>query len=354
MTPKKATQKHRDATVVYPGTSPQLMLAYRIFGPGHESIEALVQQRQSIIKHHRPEDGEGWLTPLGMDISRSMKIDVDEINAAYKAYKKEIKRMNKADRIHENRKQAQLDGVDPEDMDEDEDDSDDSDEIESSSSSSGGQHEENGSDKDEANDKQDKDDSEKDEDRYKQYLNPDLWLSKEEALTRTRNMRATIEEMNATVSIILDNYNEEIPATKECNQAMDKSVNNFLNVRRFAYHLENLIKLHDNKKPEAMWVSPDLKNITFGERVPEALYFVHDLQRRVEYMHKALFLTNRVRTKFLKATTLVTKKQFMAELMFNLRRFAAMACTKEKREEFLGRLKEERQRFSMSRPHGKW
>lgn len=356
MTPKKDKAKNRDAAVVYPGTSPELMRAYRIFGPGHESLEVLAHQRNSILTG---QEWETWLTPRGMEIARGLNVDVDGIIAAYEAYRKDIERMNKVDRIHEKRKQAQLDGVDAEDEDEDGDDSDGGVEVVSSSScssgSSGAQDDnDDGSDKNsETNSEENSEESEEgdEEDFLAQFLGPDLWLSQEDALTRTRALRANIEQMHATVQSILDNYGrKDFPITDELMQAMEKFVRNFLKVRTYAYLLEKLIKQHDNKTPRSTWKSPDAAGVTYGDKVPETLYKLYELRDRLKEMRKYLAICKYARDRFLKSNLRDVKVQFMRGLMFNLRKFAAACCVEETRVDFLKELEEEREQWKKSRP----
>jgi hypothetical protein len=381
MGPKKDTTKNRDATIVYPRTSPELVLAYRIFGPGYDTIQNLDRQYNYVVKPNHPMEGESWLTPVGLDISLNMKISVDKIKAAYEAYKKEIERMNKVDRLNHMRKQAQLDGVDPENiyMEQGDDRDDSSDGMAGFPSSSGSddqlEEDEDGSDEgesegeenddafdDEEDDEEDdEDDDEEDvsfdeDDPFKhQFLTPEMWLTKEEALARTKKMRETLDKMWPTLDKLLENWSESIPSTSESNQAMENAANNFLNLRRFAYNLEKLITLHDNKTPETMWVSPSQKNVTYGEKVGECHFFVHTTPDRAEVMRKALLAVDKVRVRFLEAPTVADKKQLFSELMYNVRRFAAQSITKEYRGRWLRQLAEERNRRSkylfLSQPH---
>lgn len=362
MTPKKDKVKHRDAAVVYPGTSPELMRAYRIFGPGHESLEVLAQQRDSVLKR---EGWETWLTPRGVEIARGLDVDVDGIIAAYEAYKKDIERMNKVDRIHKKRKQAQLDGVGAEDEDQDENDSDGVEEVSSSSVSSGAQDDneggsnesgsnegdsnEGGSDKDSEENDEENNEGEK-EDPLQKFLGPDLWLSQGKALAGAKALNAIIEQMHVTVGSILDNYCEEFPNSNELSQAMEKFVKNFQKVRTYAYLVENLIRLHDNKTPKSTWKSPDAVNVTYGDKVPETLCKFYELKDRVRDMQKYLDICEKVRDRFLKTTLRDSKVMLMRYLMFSMRKFASMCCVEETRVDFLKELEEEREQWKKNPP----
>lgn len=369
MTPKKDKVKHRDAAVVYPGTSPELMRAYRIFGPGHESLEVLDHQRNSILSG---EGWETWLTPRGREIARGLNVDVDGIIAAYEAYKKDIERMNKVDRIHEKRKQAQLDGVGAEDEDQDGDESDGVEVVSSSSCSSGATQDDNegGSDNNEVGpnnnegssdnnegpsdkdlEETEEENSEGDkEDPLKKFLGPDLWLSQGKALAGAKALNAIIEQMHITVGSILDNYCEEFPNSNELSQAMEKFVRTFQKVRTYAYLVENLILLHDNKTPKSTWKSPDTVNVTYGDKVPETLYKFYELKDRVRDMQKALDICVKIRDRFLKTTLRDKKVTLMRCLMYSMRKFAAACCVEETRVDFLKELEEERERWKKNPP----
>lgn len=67
------TPKNRDATAVYPGTSPKLVQAYRVFGPGHDSLEALAEHKRTIL------GAEGELTRMGEDLAISLGLDTEQI-----------------------------------------------------------------------------------------------------------------------------------------------------------------------------------------------------------------------------------------------------------------------------------
>lgn len=76
------TPENRDATAVYPATSPKLVQAYRIFGPGYDSLEALAEQKKTIIVKASSSSDQtqpGGLTRLGEDLAASMGLDIDQI-----------------------------------------------------------------------------------------------------------------------------------------------------------------------------------------------------------------------------------------------------------------------------------
>lgn len=218
MTPTKDKETDRDPTVVYPDTSPRLRLAYRIFGPGHNEHEELEGVKNKFFIHCQPEAGESWLTPLGQEVQRNLDLSVEEILEAYGVYKKEIDRMNGWDDVHNKRKQARLDG--------DEDGGDWVTELKSDGKIKSVAH-----------------DWAEGEDPYEQFWrDPALWLDKEDALSRTRTMRGSIGEMDATLRKVQNSCKRRTGLGNDIYQALAKCETHLHDLTKYAEGLEAVIK----------------------------------------------------------------------------------------------------------------
>lgn len=320
MTPrKKDTEKSRDATLVYPNISPELLLSYRIFGPGHEKVEDLDKAKIRIVRPQTAEpDGEQEFTQLGEDLKNDLEVDLTKTLAVYEAYKKEIERMNKVDRIHQKRKLAQCDGIE----DTNGDDSDEVEEIDPNAESSEDDMNEFG----------------KGEDPYEQfYMDPALWLSKEDALTRQQASIASLRNMRTTLDEIRTFYNEKMAPGKDIDQCIGASARNLDALIRYAGMVEQVITMHENKCPKSTWKSRERMNVTFGEKVPWIINKVYNVEDRINDMKPALAASKRLRHKLastrLLTTTQDTRKMLRAKLIrFAVQCFAASARTKFKKE----------------------
>ena len=342
MSPKKGTLANREPTVVYPDTSPQLMIAYRIFGPGHDKLDDLECQKTRIFKS-RPIDGESVLTSLGQDIVKSLNVNVSQISAAYMRYEAEIKRMNKAERIHEKRKRAQFDGAGAEDEEEDEDDSDGDGvlEVDADGNVAGALKRGKSHVWDE------------DEDPYEQfYSDPALWITRENALARTRAMRATIAEMNKNLRTIQVFYNKKMESNMDLDQGVERSVHNLLAVTLYAEKLEHLIRLHDDMYPETCWKSRDRMNVTFGEKVPWTIHKIWDMEERLGDMKPVMTACKSTVTKLAKTNLITETKELRAGLRVKLVKFAALCLAEEARDDFKNELEEELKQMGRSCARG--
>ncbi|KAI3396508.1 hypothetical protein diail_12128 [Diaporthe ilicicola] len=326
MTPKKGTKTNRDPTLVFPTISPELTLAYRIFGPGQEEVKVLDKQLNAIISSESiGADEEPVCTPLGEDIKKSLNMNLDQILEAFEAYKNEIKRMNKIDRIHLKRKLAQCDGAN----DADEDESDGVEEIDPNADSS-----------DDENDDDYEWDS--DEDPYEQYYaDPALWLSKETALARQGATLASLRSMKTALDDLQAYYAKNLTSSKVLEQAFKNSAINLDTLTRYAEKVEQIIMMHKNKCPRSTWKSRDRMNVTFGEKVPWIIDKVYDLEDRIEGMQSPLAAARRARLRLASTRVATTAKDMREELRAKLVQFAAMCFTHQTRAEFKERLKQE-------------
>lgn len=350
------TPENRDATVVYPSTSPELVLAYRIFGPGYDSLEALAEQKTTIIRPSfdlTTEGGGTELTALGEDLATTMDLEVGQIKSAYKRYKKEIKRMNKADRIDERKRRGQLDGVDTDDDDADDESDDDSDSEDSEETDSSSDQVRPSIEQDEEAEGEGEGEEPAPEreltraEILAQYLEPPFWLSRDEALLRTRAHRAKLERMHATIGKFIGIYTTRLPYAKPLAQAMKGFVDRFMRWYNDAMRLERFIELHDNGKPVSTWLSPDTRGVTYGPRVPHLLCMFWELDSLMGGMYRSLAHCDHLRRRLLvPGTTTELRKRFYHELVFNMRRFASMCVIQEVREGFVKGLEEERRQWS--------
>ncbi|KAG8163125.1 hypothetical protein KVR01_007603 [Diaporthe batatas] len=279
------TPENRDATVVYPGTSPELMMAYRIFGPGYNDLDALAEQKRAIVTPSCDLTGEGGgggeLTRLGQDLAASMDLDINQIMYSPDSQEPSPKRQKTL------------------------------------------------------------------EERLEIYLTtPDLWVGRDAALARTRTHVAALDEMHATIGTFLEIYTTRLPYAKPLGQAMDRLIFNFMRWRDDAARIERLIELHDNSRPWAMWVSPETPGVTHGPRVAQALFMFWELDRIIVGMRRALAHCVHLRDKLLAARATDLRKRHYHELVFNLRRFASMCIIEELRGEFVDELEAERRQWS--------
>lgn len=311
MTPKKDRETHRDPTAVYPDTSPTLRLAYRIFGPGHNEPEELDSVKNQMFIHGIPEAGESWLTPLGQEIQRNLDLSVAEILEAYATYKKEIERMNGWDSVQRKRKQAQLDG--------DQDGGEDwVVELKSNGKIKSVAHEWG-----------------EDEDPYEQFWrDPALWLDKEEALARTRAMRDSIAEMNATFWKVKDFCSRRMGLGEYLDQVLRRCKNHLQDLSAYAEGLELVIRMHAGKSRGTKWESRDRPGVTFGPKVPWAIHRVYELDERVDAMKPVIAASERTKNRLSSTKLLTSTKELRVELRVKLVRFAALCLAEEARNDF--------------------
>ncbi|POS73397.1 hypothetical protein DHEL01_v208211 [Diaporthe helianthi] len=280
------TPENRDATVVYPSTSPELVLAYRIFGPGYDSLEALAEQKTTIIRPSfdlTTEGGGTELTALGEDLATTMDLEVGQIKSEGEGEGEEPAPERELTRA----------------------------EI------------------------------------LAQYLEPPFWLSRDEALLRTRAHRAKLERMHATIGKFIGIYTTRLPYAKPLAQAMKGFVDRFMRWYNDAMRLERFIELHDNGKPVSTWLSPDTRGVTYGPRVPHLLCMFWELDSLMGGMYRSLAHCDHLRRRLLvPGTTTELRKRFYHELVFNMRRFASMCVIQEVREGFVKGLEEERRQWS--------
>lgn len=325
MTPKKTTPKrdkevNRDPTTVYPDTSPPLQRAYRIFGPGHNDLATLEGLKDEMFIIGTPEAGESWLTPMGQEVASSLGASVAEILQAYGRYKEEIERMNKADRIHEKRKQAQGDSGDSED-----EENEYFVEVNANGKIKGVPREWG-----------------EDEDPLEQFWrDPVLWLSKTEALSRIQGMRASIAEMNATMRDIQRFYQQKMESSKDLDQGVERSVDILHEMTFYSETLEEIIDMHDSECPGTTWESRDQPGVTFGPKVPWVIHRLYDLDERVDEVKPVMTACKRTRLQLAGTKLLTTKKQLRAELRFRLVRFATLCLPEAARDDFKKELEEE-------------
>lgn len=309
MTVKKDKETHRDPTSVYPNTTALLRLAYRIFGPGHNEPEDLESVKNTMFIRGIPEEGESWLTPLGQETQRSLDVSVTEILEAYAVYMKEIERMNGWDNVHKKRKQAQLDG--------NEDGGDDwVVELKSNGRIKSVAHE-----------------WAEGEDPYEQFWrDPVLWLDRQEALARSRAMRSSIRDMNATLRDIEVFY--ERKASKDLDQVVASSVAHMNDLTVYAEVLEEVIKMHGGKSRGTTWESRDRPGVTFGPRVPWAIHRVWELGERVDAMEPIMAACKRTQARLVTTKLITTTKELRLELRVKLARVAALCLAEEARDDF--------------------
>lgn len=327
MTPKKDKETHRDPTTAYPDNSPTLRRAYRIFGPGLNEPQTLENLKNDMFVRGVPEQGETWLTPHGQEVGRTLGVGVAEILEAYGAYKTEIERMNEADRVEKKRKQARVGG--------------------------GGDSSEAGGDEDEEEEEADDDGQYvvevnasgkikgeptvwgEDEDPYEQFWrDAALWLSRQDALSRTRTMRASIAEMNTTLMELQRFYKHKMQPGADLDTVVATSVDHLHDLTDYAAHLEEVIKMHEGKSPGTTWESRDKPGVTFGPNVPWAIYVVHELDERIDDMKPVLAACKRTQGKLAGTKLLTTIKQLRVELRVKLVQFATFCLPEEARAEF--------------------
>lgn len=337
MTPKKDKETHRDPTTVYPDNSPTLKRAYRIFGPGLNESETLESVKNDMFVRGVPGQGETWLTPLGQEIGRTVGVGVAEILEAYGAYKTEIERMNEADRVGKKRKQARVGG--------------------GSSSSSGG----GGVDEDENEGEDEEGDGQyvvevnangkikgepavwdEDEDPYEQFWrDAALWLSRADALSRTRAMRASIAEMNTVLMELQRFHKHKMQPGADLDGVVAASVDHLHDLTDYARHLEEVIKMHEGKSAGTTWESRERPGVTFGPNVPWDIYVVHELDERIDDMRPVLAACRRTQGKLAATKLHTTTKELRVELRVKLVQFATFCLPEEKRGEFKKALQEE-------------
>lgn len=333
MTPKKDKETHRDPTTVYPDNSPTLRRAYRIFGPGLNEHKTLENLKNDMFVSGVPEQGETWLTPHGQEVGRTLGVGVAEILEAYGAYKNEIERMNEADRVEKKRKQARVNsnggGGSSEDENEDEDEEEDDGQYVVEVNASGkikGELTVWG----------------EDEDPYEQFWrDAALWLSRQDALSRTRTMRASIAEMNTTLMDLQRFYKHKMQAGADLDTIVATSVDHLHDLTAYAGHLEEVIKMHEGKSPGTTWASRDKPGVTFGPNVPWAIYVVHELDERIDDMRPVLAACRRTQGKLGGTKLLTTTKALRVELRVKLVQFAALCLPEEARAEFKRALADE-------------
>ncbi|KAL1853564.1 hypothetical protein Daus18300_011768 [Diaporthe australafricana] len=324
MTPrKKDHEKNREATIVYPNTSPELLLAYRIFGPGHRDVEKLDEAKNDILRPKTADrDGEVELKPVGEDIKKTLNVDLEKILAMYEAYKREIERMKKVERIHEKRKLAQRDGIDNANGD----DSDEVEEIDPNAESSEDDMNEFG----------------QGEDPYEQfYKDPALWLSKKTALTRQQASIASLRNMRATLDDIRTFYNGKMSPGRDLEQCIEASAQNLDGLIRYAGIVEQVILIHENKCPQSTWKSRNRMNDTFGERVPWIINKVYNIEDRVKGMKPDLAASKRLRLRLASAGLPTTTQATRKELRSKLVRFATLCLAASTRADFKKELEDE-------------
>lgn len=277
--------------------------------------------------------------------------------------------MNKAERNHNKRKRRQLDGGadteedDPFSSDSDDNSSSTNDQPSSSIDSSSSDHprssiEHSSSPSPSSSSQQRSPERKKTlEELLEKYLAPPLYLPRDTALSRTQAHRASLDKMHTTAGSLIEIYTTRLPYTRPLAQAMHHLVTNLTRWRADAARAERLIALHDNTTPTATWTgSPDTNDVTCGPRVAEALCMFWELDGVVGGMKKSLARCEDLRRRFMAAgrtmagSTRTTKgglrRRFYHELVFNMRRFAAMCVIEELRGEFVGGLEEERRRWS--------
>ncbi|KAI7774930.1 hypothetical protein LA080_007669 [Diaporthe eres] len=317
MTPQKDKEPDRDPTVVYPDTSPRLRLAYRIFGPGHNEPEELEAVKNKMFIHGTPQAGESWLTPLGQEVQRNLDLSVEKILEAYATYKKEIDRLNGWDDVHKKRKQARLDG--------DEDGGDWVAELKS-----------DGKIKSVARDWAEG------EDPYEQFWrDPALWLDKDEALERTRTMRGSIAEMNATLRKVEEFFRRTTGLGRDLHQALTRCVAHLHDLTAYAEGLEGVIKMHGGMSRGTKWESRDRPGVTFGPKVPWAIHRVYELDERLDAMKPVMAACERTQNRLPSTKLLTTTKQLHVELRVKLVRLATLCLAEEARDEFKKEFEEE-------------
>lgn len=327
MPPKKDREIHRDPTTVYPDNSPTLRRAYRIFGPGLNEPSALENLKNDIFVRGVPEHGETWLTPHGQEIGRTLGVGVAEILEAYGAYKTEIERMNEVDRIEKKRKQVRVGGGVDEDENEDEDKEDGQYVVEVNA---------NGKIRGEPTV------WDEDEDPYEQFWrDAALWLSRANALSRTRTMRASIAEMNTTLRELQRFYKHKMQPGADLDGVVATSVDHLHDLSDYARHLEEVIKMHEGKSAGTTWESRDRPGVTFGPNVPWAIYVVHELDERIDDMKPVLAACKRTQGKLAATKLHTTTKELRVELRVKLVRFATFCLPEEARGEFKKALEEE-------------
>ncbi|KAG6357373.1 hypothetical protein INS49_013250 [Diaporthe citri] len=329
MTPKKDKETHRDPTVVYPDTSPSLRLAYRIFGPGHNEPEKLDSVKDKMFIRGVPEAGESWLTPLGQEIQRNLDLSVEKILEAYSTYKREIERMNRWDNVHKKRKQARLDR--------DEDGGDWVADLKTDGKIKSVVH-----------------DWAEGEDPYEQFWkDPALWLNKEEALVRTRAMRGSVAEMNATLRKIQGFCERRMGLGNDIHQALARCEIHLHDLIAYSEGLEEVIRMHEGKSRGTTWESRDRPGVTFGPKVPWAIHRVYELDERLDSMKPVLAACERTQNRLASTKLLTTTKVLHVELRVKLVRFAALCLAEEARNEFEKEFEEElKQRGKSSSPLG--
>lgn len=339
MTPKKDKETHRDPTTVYPDNSPTLRRAYRIFGPGLNEPETLENLKNDMFVSGVPEQGETWLTPLGQEVGRTLGVGVAEILEAYGAYKNEIERMNEADRVEKKKKRKQA-------------------RVGSSGGGGGSEGASEGSSGDEDEEEEDgqyvvevnasgKIKGEptvwgEDEDPYEQFWrDAALWLSRQDAISRTRSMRASIAEMNTTLMELQRFYKHKMQPGADLDTVVATSVDHLHDLTDYAAHLEEVIKMHEGKSAGTTWESRVKPGVTFGPNVPWAIYVVHELDERIDDMKPVLTACKRTQGKLAGTKLLTTTKALRVELRVKLVQFATFCLPEEARAEFKKAIEED-------------
>lgn len=333
MTPQKDKETNRDPTTVYPENSPRLARAYRIFGPGHNELETLENLKNDMFVRGTPGQGETWLTPLGQEIERSLSVGVAEILEAYATYKSEIERMNRVEQIHKKRKEAHLSGG-GEGGGRGEDENEDQ-----AEGSSGGfvvQVGANGKIRGVPHDWAEG------EDPYEQFWrDPALWLTRAEALSKTRAMRSSIAEMSTTMRGVQRFYNQKMTADRDLGRAVAKSAAHLEHLTLYAEKIEEVITMHAGLSRGTTWESRDQPGVTFGPAVPRAIHLVCELDGRVDEMGPVAAACERTRARLASTRLLTTARELRVDLRVKLERFAALCLPEEARDAFKEALQEE-------------
>lgn len=335
MTPQKDKETNRDPTAVYPENSPRLARAYRIFGPGHNELETLESLKNDMFVRGIPEQGETWLTPLGQEIERSLSVGVAEILEAYATYKNEIERMNRVDQIHKKRKQAHLGGS-GEGGGRGEDENENENEAEGSSGGFVVQVGANGKIRGVPHDWAEG------EDPYEQFWrDPALWLTRAEALTKTRAMRSSIADMSTTIRGVQRFCDQKMAAGRDLGRAVAKSTAHLQDLALYAEKLEEVVRMHAGLSRGTTWESRDQPGVTFGPGVPRAIHLVCELDGRVDEMGPVAAACERTRARLASTKLLTTARELRVDLRVKLERFAALCLPEEARDAFKKALQEE-------------